>query len=156
MYDYAPEVCNYAEHLIRNNHPIELVQYSIFQHKMTTLRNYMNLKSAREGYLTNVHKYNLNNSIVPAIQEHIMINMNIHPQKREDLCRTALSYKNVQDNFRNACRSVQDWTQAIDYGPFEQSKTIKFNDEEPDALGPCEADTMTTCEFYDLKRFQVD
>lgn len=70
----------------------------------------MHRKSAREVYLTNVHKYNLDNSIVPAIQEHIMINMTIPPSKREDLRNTALSYKNVLETFKNSCRHVQDWT----------------------------------------------
>jgi|TARA_B110001450_G_scaffold41998_1_gene38024 hypothetical protein len=85
-----------------------------------------------------------------------MINMNIPASKREDLCNTALSYKNIFNTFKNACRHVQDWTQAIDYGPFTQNRQVKFHDDEPEALGPCESDTLSTTEFYDLKRYQVD
>ena len=39
-----------------------------------------------------------------------MINMNISPSKREDLCNTALSWPNILEVYKNACRFVQDWT----------------------------------------------
>ena len=109
-YDYAPEVHQQAARLERSGRSAEQVHFAVCKQKMETLRNYMNLKSAREVYLSNVHQYNLNNSMVPAIQEHIMISMNIPASKREDLCNTALSYKNIFNTFKNACRHVQDWT----------------------------------------------
>lgn len=37
-----------------------------------------------------------------------------------------------------------------------QNRQIKFHDDEPEGLGPCESDTLSTTEFYDLKRYQVD
>lgn len=55
--------------------------------------------------------------------------------------------------YHAACRYVQDWTQAIDYGPFEQIKKIKYNDDEPFALGHCESSTISTNEFFDMKRY---
>jgi hypothetical protein len=109
-YDHAPEVHQQVARLERRGKSVEQVHFAVCKQKMETLRNYMNLKSAREVYLSNVHQYNLNNSMVPAIQEHIMINMNIPASKREDLCNTALSYKNIFNTFKNACRHVQDWT----------------------------------------------
>ena len=82
--------------------------------------------------------------------------MNIPYHEREALQNTCLSNSKVLEVYHQACRFVQDWTQAIDYGPFEQVKTIKFSDDEPDALGPCEQGNLSTMEFFEMKKYQVD
>ena len=54
-YDHAPEVHQQAARLERSGKSVEQVHFAVCKQKMETLRNYMNLKSAREVYLSNVH-----------------------------------------------------------------------------------------------------
>ena len=54
-YDHAPEVHQQAARLERSQASVEQVHFAVCKRKMETLRNFMNLKSARDVYLANVH-----------------------------------------------------------------------------------------------------
>ena len=72
------------------------------------------------------------------------------------LYQTTLSPDKVFEVYHSSCRRIQDWTQAIDFGPYLQRKPIKFRDDEPDGLGPCEHSAISTADFFELKKYQVD
>lgn len=51
-----------------------------------------------------------------------MINSKILFLEREMILSSALSNRKVFEAYQSACKGVQDWTQALDVGPFEQFK----------------------------------
>jgi hypothetical protein len=83
-----------------------------------------------------------------------MISLRTTLEQQHMLYQSALSSQNVTSVYFDACRTVQDWTQAIDYGPFIQMKPLKS--AEPKALGPVLANTISTAEFFEFKKYQVD
>ena len=52
-----------------------------------------------------------------------MINSKMSILDREMILTTALSNRKVFETYQSACKGVQDWTQALDVGPFEQFKS---------------------------------
>ena len=101
-------------------------------------------------------RYCLTNSIIPAIQGHIQIVMNIPYTKREMLLDSALSNKMVYETLQNSCRHVQNWTIGQDFGPFQQINPIDFKKAEPYALGQTASDRISAKEFLQLKMYLID
>ena len=76
---------------------------------------------------------------------------------REILLDTSLSCSNVLDTYLNAGRYVDNWTQAVDFGPFSQEPP--FNEQtgwEEEALGTCQHRELSTQEFAELRVAQID
>lgn len=130
------------------------VLFNLCSFKANALREYLRCKSEYQQRKADITKYDLRNSITPAIQNHIMINLRTSLEQRDMLYQSALSSQNVTSVYFDACRTVQDWTQAIDYGPYIQMKPLK--QAEPFGLGPVLANTISTVEFFEFKKYQVD
>ena len=87
--------------------------------KAAALREFMALKNEYEEIQSDIRKFDLRNSITPAIQNQVMMTMKVPYQYRDVLYAKELHPRNVQHVFQESCNHVPDWTQAIDYGPFE-------------------------------------
>jgi len=78
----------------------------------------MRAKSQYQMKMEDIVNYDLRNSITPAIQSHIMMNLNIAYEQREMLYKTVLCPQTVTMVFFESCSTIQDWTQAVDFGPY--------------------------------------
>ena len=68
------------------------------------------------------------------------------------LLDTALSSRSVFAVYGQACKHVQDWTQAIEFGPFEQRMGNESSEpDEADGIGQCITDRLSTAEFFQIK-----
>ena len=68
---------------------------------------------------------------------------------------TVLSNHSVFMAYQQSCIYVQDWTQSLDYDPFEQI-AITYDKNEPYSLANPLSETLSTNEFFAIKKYQVD
>ena len=79
----------------------------ILKHKHMTLTNYMTAKSRRDKLRDIINKYNLNNSIVPAIQEEVLFRLgSLKNWEFEMLIKDTLSDGNIIDVYNNSCNKI--------------------------------------------------
>jgi len=95
--------------------------------------------------------------MIPAIQGHVMILMEVPLLYREDVLTSALGYRSVLTNYHSSCSNVTNWLQSCDFGPLEQLPDIdELTQHRDDQVGACLSASVSTKEFYDLKLYQVD
>ena len=73
------------------------------------------------------------------------------------LLDTSLSSQNVLATYHNSSRYVENWTQAVDFGPFKQDPL--YNEHMAmfeDGLGTCQNHELSTEEFAELRVAQLD
>jgi hypothetical protein len=117
LYDYAPEVhttAKYMEKVLPACH----YNFAICLQKYQLMSSFMRMKIDKNRAQDEQKRYCLTNSIIPAIQGHIQIVMNIPYSQRAMLLGSALSYTVVYETLQNSCRHVQNWTIGQDFGPF--------------------------------------
>ena len=140
---------------VSNNESI--VHYFVCQMKSKYLQDFMKAKHRQVSYFDDLYKFSLRNSIIPAIQGHILILMDVPSRYKDKLMSTALSSRNVLTEYHKSCRTVQNWLQSVDFGPLEQQPDIDpYTMERHDYAGACLSSAVSTKEFYDLKLYQVD
>ena len=108
----------------------------------------MLLKAEKLKVQEESRQYDLRNSIISAIQGHVYNGLvKIAQWKKDLLNQTTLSASNVFNVYTNACRHIQDWTQAIDFGPYKHILPTSG-----ESLGTCESGAISTHEFFLLKQ----
>ena len=112
--------------------------------KYRVLSNYIAARNEQIKLEDHLHSYDLSNSIIPAIQGHILVqlmaNMFIKVSDRQLLYQTVLSCNRVKRTYTKACNHVDNWTQAKDIP--DQIQKI-----EEIGLGICKSKHLTTEEF---------
>ena len=79
----------------------------ILKHKHMTLSNYMIAKSKRNRLRDTVTKYNLKNSIVPAIQEEVLFRLgSLTNYEFEILIKDTLSDGNIIEVYNKSCSKI--------------------------------------------------
>ena len=85
----------------------------------------MGLKMQHFKSVENVQRYNLNNSIVPAMQGWIIQKLQIGSLREQDmLSEGALSYANIFETLNQTCLHIKNWTKQIDQINFENCKSL--------------------------------
>ena len=85
----------------------------------------------------------------------MIMSLRVPQDYKEGLYRSCLSPLSIHETFHESCANIADWTQAIDYGPYVQKQEVKFNEDEPEGLGPTESNSISTIQFLELKKWQV-
>lgn len=132
----------------------KIVYYFVCYQKMQCLREFLKAKNRHQRALEDWTKYSLKNSIIPAIQGHVMILIEVPNHFKEDVLMTALSPRSVHKNYYKSCDKVANWLQTCEFGPLEQHPDIDPITQERDVqVGACLSATVSTKEFYDLKLY---
>ena len=116
-FDLAPEVHGYAREITSQIDRSD-VHSNLCVLKSACLRNFMRFKSFKEKLVTETIQYNLKNSMIPTLKETVLSHLKEPYWIKDNLLTNVLSSSSVFKNYNEACRSVQDWTLALDYGPF--------------------------------------
>lgn len=95
------------------------MHFFVCHQKSLCLQEFLKIKNKYLGSIHDQYRYQLKNSIVPAIQGHILILMDVPARYKEKVMSTALSTRNVMNHYQNSCSSVQNWLQSNDFGPLE-------------------------------------
>ena len=99
-YDHHAEIHNDANEFAANVSSDEkIIFYFVCYQKMQALREFMKAKSRHQKALEDWTKYSLKNSIIPAIQGHIMILIEVPNQFKEDILSTALSPRTILSTY---------------------------------------------------------
>jgi len=77
----------------------------------------MRAKARSNAVIDENNRYFLKNSIIPAIQGHILIILNVPQQDKDMLLETVLGCENVNSSYQAACKYVQNWLLSVDFGP---------------------------------------
>lgn len=99
-----------------NNYMTKNMQFfRILQLKAKILSNYVTIKNMKCKVLETVRKYNLANSIVPALQQHVLNTTKAsNPDFDESQLCDVLTYANVFDVFIGSCSKIRNMTNQID------------------------------------------
>ena len=119
-YDHHAEVHNDAnEFAVNVSSEEKIVYYFVCYQKMQCMREFLKAKSRHQRAVEDWTKYSLKNSIIPAIQGHIMILIELPLHFKEDILMTALSPRSVHNNYYKSCDKVANWLQTSEFGPLE-------------------------------------
>ena len=86
----------------------------------------------------------------------MMIYLRVPQEFRDNLYKDCLSPESIHEIYHDSCNHIADWTQAIDFGPYMQKQILDVDEEEPFSLGPIESNSISTYEFLELKKYQVN
>jgi len=117
-YDFYPDVHQQAheiQSIMQNNDVI--AHYLVCQQKRICLQEFMRAKARSNAVIDENNRYFLKNSIIPAIQGHILIILNVPQQDKDMLLETVLGCENVNSSYQAACKYVQNWLLSVDFGP---------------------------------------
>lgn len=70
----------------------------------------MRLKNEYLRHREDIVKYDLTNSIIPALQTHMIICLRIPQDHRETLYKTCLSPNSINSIYIESCIHISDWT----------------------------------------------
>lgn len=90
-FDLVPEVQHMSMQMVNCGLTNQEVLFNLCSMKQSVLREYMRCKSEYQQRKSDIIRYDLRNSITPAIQNHIMISLRTTLEQRDMLYQSALS-----------------------------------------------------------------
>lgn len=70
----------------------------------------MRLKNEYLRHKEDIDKFDLSNSIIPALQTHMIICLRIPHDHRETLYKSCLSPHSIHTIYNESCINISDWT----------------------------------------------